>query len=174
MTTSLKALLAWGHLAKVDLPRLVFSSELTVCLCLNPYQGWLEASPIRENPSRSPEQTAVPETPLGRPDTWASRKRCTSHYGSLCLPGGHRRPSSDDQGGRGPEDTGKAPVGGYSFLRRKTSLSHIFFSFEKKGLLPLKSTGDGSKETSLPLPSQENIVTLQKKEKDTRNRGKSR
>ena len=37
MTPSLKALLAWGHPARVDLPRLVFLSELTVCLCLNPW-----------------------------------------------------------------------------------------------------------------------------------------
>lgn len=87
--------------------------------------------------------------------------------------GGHCRLGSNDQGGLGPEDTGKAPGGGYSFLRRKISLSHIFFSFEKKGILSLKSTGDCSKETSLPLPSQENIVTLPEKKKDTRNRGKS-
>lgn len=79
--------------------------------------------------------------------------------------GGHCRLGSNDQGGLGPEDTGKAPGGGYSFLRRKISLSHIFFSFEKKGILSLKSTGDCSKETSLPLPSQENIVILQEKKR---------
>lgn len=86
--------------------------------------------------------------------------------------GGHCRLGSNDQGGLGPENTGKAPVGGYSFLSRKISLSHIFFLFEKKGILSLKSTGDCSIETSLPLPSQENIVTLpkKKKKKDTRNR----